>query len=430
MIVPATRRKGWPGTLFQACLCLVLTVGLAFLFPPGEVLGVNWAKLHLERENLPPETDPPWPHEYPDREDALFHVNPIFFLDSPLVKARDHLNVNNRINVWNDITLWVQGAPDVINGEPHMMTQWRFDLNLACHLTKSTLIVANARGGTFIDEPYGSDLKNSIGTIEAANNAGLNTSIYLYRLLIIQALWDYKIMLRFGYDHSWYHFDLNSLAQDETQNFTASNFCQNRAFQLAGQSRAGTVNVKPVPWLELQAMLMNGANNGPDSEKDPFKTMDHMEPNVYYGVNFYPAVTMGGKKLAGQYRFFGVRSWVTGVSGSGFGLSFNQNFPGNVLTWLRASYGDPGTASYRWFVSGGFGFDRPFGRDEDRFGIGVAWGDPVGHRDEIWFEAFYRMLVFPSITMSPDIQLIVNPATWTPRDVAWIFGWRFSWRFG
>jgi porin len=65
------------------------------------------------------------------------------------------------------------------------------------------------------------------------------------------------------------------------------------------------------------------------------------------------------------------------------------------------------------FVSGGIAFEAPFGRENDLVAIGVAWSDPSpgeGFRDETLLELFYRVEIAKAISITPDLQLVFDPA--------------------
>jgi porin len=65
------------------------------------------------------------------------------------------------------------------------------------------------------------------------------------------------------------------------------------------------------------------------------------------------------------------------------------------------------------FVSGGVGFKAPFGRKDDLAAIGVAWSNPSpgnGVRDETLVEILYRVEVAKAISITPDLQLVFDPA--------------------
>jgi porin len=66
----------------------------------------------------------------------------------------------------------------------------------------------------------------------------------------------------------------------------------------------------------------------------------------------------------------------------------------------------------------------------DLLGIGFNWGRPnksrfgPGLRDQYTLEVFYRMRLTTSLTVTPDIQYIRNPALNPVVDDLWVFGFR------
>ena len=73
-------------------------------------------------------------------------------------------------------------------------------------------------------------------------------------------------------------------------------------------------------------------------------------------------------------------------------------------------------------VAGGVG--RLF-RENDLMGIGISWGSPAdAGRDQYTTEVFYRIQVLPSLALTPDLQIILNPAFNPDRRVIAVLGAR------
>jgi porin len=77
-------------------------------------------------------------------------------------------------------------------------------------------------------------------------------------------------------------------------------------------------------------------------------------------------------------------------------------------------------------ISAGFGY---FGFGDDRLvGLGLDWGRPNGDLidaatdDQYTVEAYARLQVLPRLAITPDIQLIKNPAWNPPHDLIWVAG--------
>ncbi|MFN3130492.1 carbohydrate porin [Roseibium sp.] len=111
--------------------------------------------------------------------------------------------------------------------------------------------------------------------------------------------------------------------------------------------------------------------------------------------------------------------------GWGFTVSVQKGF-GNIVPFARYGYSDGGATTLKQFASIGAGFEDVFGYDSDVIGIGLSWGDPFNTAldPQYVLEAFYRMQLTPQIALTPDVQVIVDPATDPASDVLGVFSLR------
>ncbi len=115
--------------------------------------------------------------------------------------------------------------------------------------------------------------------------------------------------------------------------------------------------------------------------------------------------------------------------GWGAALSFSRKFDNRWLPFLRLGYTDGGGGSLlERSLSAGFGYFR---KDRsDVLGVGLNWGRPSegtfgpGLDDQFTAELFYRVQLFQHMTITPDIQLLVDPALNPEEDTVWVFGLR------
>ena len=113
--------------------------------------------------------------------------------------------------------------------------------------------------------------------------------------------------------------------------------------------------------------------------------------------------------------------------GWGTTFSFSREF-GNWLPFLRVGYGDGGGAILDRSISTGFGYSPE--RKDDRFGLGVNWGQPnreiygTTGDDQYTLEAYYRLQLLKYLQVTPDIQLLLNPAFNPDEDRVWVFSLR------
>jgi porin len=93
------------------------------------------------------------------------------------------------------------------------------------------------------------------------------------------------------------------------------------------------------------------------------------------------------------------------------------------LPFFRFGYSDGDAALMQTTFSTGLGLKRP---NNDVAGIGVSWGAPAEGtlRDQFTSELFYRFQLTQFLAITPDVQLIVDPALNPDVDVLAFFGVR------
>ena len=76
----------------------------------------------------------------------------------------------------------------------------------------------------------------------------------------------------------------------------------------------------------------------------------------------------------------------------------------------------------RQLPDGGF---EPIARDH-LVALGLNWGRPPNDDSEDQFigELFYRVQLAENLQITPDLQLVVNPANTPDENVIWVFGIR------
>ncbi|MEE9149756.1 MAG: carbohydrate porin, partial [Candidatus Tectomicrobia bacterium] len=110
----------------------------------------------------------------------------------------------------------------------------------------------------------------------------------------------------------------------------------------------------------------------------------------------------------------------------GWGLLFSaQRFlKERWLPFLRAGYSEGEAPALNASVSMGLGY---YVRERaDVTALGVSWGKPSldGLRDQYTVEYFYRLQLSPNFALTPDVQLILDPALNPNEDVIAVFGLR------
>ena len=179
--------------------------------------------------------------------------------------------------------------------------------------------------------------------------------------------------------------------------------------------------------------------------------------NVWMGAHIYDANASNGEFdintiQKGEFMYVGDIGWTPSINGihktsiqllywymdprksagveSGQGLTFTASFATeNGLTpFLRWGHSDGGAHVYAEdFVSLGTQYKV---RKDQYFAIGAGWSKPSmksygsGLRDEYVIETSYRVRLTPSLTLMPDVQLLIHPAANPNVNSVWIFGLR------
>jgi porin len=119
----------------------------------------------------------------------------------------------------------------------------------------------------------------------------------------------------------------------------------------------------------------------------------------------------------------------------GFGavLSFNHSIGDKWLVFVRGAYAKESSSLLDRSVSIGAGY-TPSGLatlgSGSQLGFGANWGRPneilfgSGLRDQYTLEVYYRLSVTRELSITPSMQLLIDPALDPERSTNWIFGLR------
>lgn len=117
-----------------------------------------------------------------------------------------------------------------------------------------------------------------------------------------------------------------------------------------------------------------------------------------------------------------------GVPGS-WGVSFSAAWfvKDRFMPFLRAGWSSGEAPLVNGHVAFGLGF---LTRSHDLLAVGLAWSEPSasGLRDQYTFEVFYRLQLTEQLALTPDLQLIVDPAL-SGDSVVWVPGLRIRLAF-
>ncbi len=180
--------------------------------------------------------------------------------------------------------------------------------------------------------------------------------------------------------------------------------------------------------LSKDLYVMTGVGTAKNDEPWAFwKSANDGNWDQIFEVGLTQSLAYLGK---GHYRLTPWHGHVSGSDGWGLGLNIDQELGiDRLVAFFRFGIGDDDITLVERFVSGGLALERPFGRKHDLVAFGVAWSDPssgAGVRDETLLELYYRLQLSPSIALTPDLQIAVDPASDPKHDTIVIGGVRFE----
>jgi carbohydrate-selective porin OprB len=126
---------------------------------------------------------------------------------------------------------------------------------------------------------------------------------------------------------------------------------------------------------------------------------------------------------------FSITGWYRNAQENGTpqseGIAFNANWMTNdsVMLFVRGGWSD-GWAIKRNLTTG-LGW-RPANAPADLFGVGIGYAEPEnpGLRKQYTTEIFYRFHVTPHLAITPDLQMIVDPALSPGESLLFVTGLR------
>ena len=106
----------------------------------------------------------------------------------------------------------------------------------------------------------------------------------------------------------------------------------------------------------------------------------------------------------------------------GLALSLTTQVGESVQPFFRAGYSQGEATTLERSISTGVGIQRG---EFNLLGLGLNWGQPPGDlSDQYTAEVFYRFQLIPNFTLTPDLQLIIDPALDPAQERLLVFGLR------
>ena len=116
------------------------------------------------------------------------------------------------------------------------------------------------------------------------------------------------------------------------------------------------------------------------------------------------------------------------LDGWGAAFSFSRLIADTWEPFFRAGYSEDGGSLWERSIILGFGYHPK--RKSDVLGVGFNWSRPAedvygtGMDDQYTAEIYYRLQVMKVLSVTPDVQLIIDPALNPEEDTILVFGLR------
>ena len=163
----------------------------------------------------------------------------------------------------------------------------------------------------------------------------------------------------------------------------------------------------------------------------------HLLDTFFGEGEYFTAVEFGltpnhGEPQAGMYHVtlwnIDARQDAGRPSDRGVALTLEQQVgcEGNLVPFLRYAYAHRGLNGIRQNLSIGLGIENIFGQSDDVIGVATSWEELSDQTlgDQHVVEAFYRFHITPHTHLTPDIQVVIDPANAPGKDAVTIFGLR------
>lgn len=269
------------------------------------------------------------------------------------------------------------------------------------------------------------------------SNSGADASFYIPELYLEQDLCQDKISIDAGkLDFSdW--FDASAVAGSADTQFLSDALVDNLTIPFPAKGIGAMINFKPYEWLYLESGAATAeAHSTKAGLSDGFNSLFFISE-----LGLSPKIC----SLQGNYRFIfhlnhqrleRIDEEGDEVNDSGFAVSFDQAITEGITLFFRYGLADEKVRDIKYFWSFGGQITEPIpGRKLDCLGIGVArsimgkdYREANGEdtaRAETISEVYYSYSLNKAFTITPDIQIVINPGADKTAKTAVVCGLRF-----
>ena len=326
------------------------------------------------------------------------------------------------------------------------------------------------RSGVIIGQPKTYQTAQAVGSVPISPNAlgwGNDTSLCLAYWQ--QGVFDDRVVFTAGKIHPNQYIALSRLANDESKQFVSGVFdgLNTLGTSLGNYAPGLSLQVVPVEQMYINTVVID-AEGSPNTG---FQTVGNGSWWAAGQVGFVPEFkTESGEILKGNWALMfaatnygivqsgqnlaapnpgGVQALppisfnplLLGANlktsndqnGYGYGIMLEQDLPNEFRVMAEYGHSNSNLSPVEQAINVVFNLTSPFGRKSDLVGIGFNWSKPTSeyrstHREETFMELFYRLQLTDSMQLTPDLQIVLTPATGDPDPIV-LFGLRLRTQF-
>ena len=270
-----------------------------------------------------------------------------------------------------------------------------------------------------------SDFQSRLGILSPVN--GGDTAPSSRRSLFQHLAWDQRFLdgrlrLMIGKQTTRVSLDLNRYAVSDREDFFSPMIVNNPVVPYTARLGLGVLAGYDADAWRTSVLIRDA--DGIDKVVD--WSVDANELEYVWEFALTPGDLAGLGE--GNYRFTLHYTDSVGQMPSGFdvSLSFDQDVHEEWGLFLRWAWSSEDFRSFVQRAAFGTQIKQPLGFANDRVGIGFWWGDPADGSldDEFGAEIFWKLQLTPFLEITPDLQLVIEPALDPGRGAALIGGIR------
>ncbi len=278
----------------------------------------------------------------------------------------------------------------------------------------------------------GADIGSNLGVISAINDWPVNQR-WFGQLTYTQALPDDRLAVALG-QFPFSNFDGNRYLGDQQHNFLNLVLAQNGSSTYAAAGLGAYAQFSPTKTLHLALGMQYPNSASPETVSFP-GLGDSARAWFVYG-QWTPRTKGLGPA---QYSLTYYQSPAVGQQPASRGWSLNAvqdlNETWTLFGRANAAYGS--TTAIRSSYALGIAMNDPLGRGPtDQIGLAMGYSDPAdtptppaSARGEKIIEAYWNWTYFGGLMLTPDVQLILDPALDSGRESAWVLSLRATLMF-